>query len=120
MKQNFVAPLPFFHRWVIPLALILSIGLTIHKLVSSEQRYIPLKTSLKQIYTLQNLYHMTHRFYATDLNTLGFSPDPDGYTYSVLVATDASFVVHGAHQEEGSRDVWQIDETGTIRRVIQE
>ena len=119
---------------MVPLTLVLITGLTLHELVSREQQYIPVKTSLKQIATLQNLYHMSHRFYTTSLDTLGFFPaheggSPtyppsyfalDGYIYSVLVATDASFIVQAVSQKENSPDVWQIDGTGTIRRVLQE
>ncbi|MBI4531645.1 MAG: hypothetical protein HY709_08980 [Candidatus Latescibacteria bacterium] len=115
MKQNSMAP-----RWAIPFTLLLIVGLSIHQLVSGERRYIPVKASLKQVYTLQNLYHIEHGFYTPYLDTLGFFSARDGYTYSVVIATDATFVIQGDLRGEGPRESWQIDETGMIRRIVQE
>lgn len=91
----------------------------------TKGRSLEAKTQLQQLHSMQRLYHMEYAKYSTDMNAIGFVPNPTldqgGVHYYEIQITEASGNNYVAiakavrdFDSDGTNDTWQIDASGKL------
>lgn len=74
------------------------------------------KQLLKQIYTMERTYRQANNTYSADLNEIGVEIMANALYAYTLVADANSFTATATANldDDGTDDVWEIDETGAL------
>jgi type IV pilus assembly protein PilE len=136
MKKSFTKKLSAFNlqEMLIVLAIIgILLLIAMPKLMPliAKTKSLEAQTQLKHVYNMQTLYSYSYSRYSDDFNEIDFEAPKTvtqggtaNYMYELIQASAATFKVRATAVVDFDRDgifnVWEIDENGNPKQVVQD
>lgn len=97
----------------------------------TKAKALEAKNQLNQLHQLQQIYHMEYSKYSGDFKDIGYAPlktvDQGGqhnYSVQIVESSPGSYKATATavvdFDGDGTRDVWEIDNSGVVQNTVQD